>query len=131
MYMKKSAGSRFRLPNQFFHSANEAEKTKSDNLVLVYKIYESKYGLMVAVADKELIGKTLKYKNLEVFVNPRFYKGEEADQHEVIELLKKSTSTNLIGKEAVACGVQAGLIDKKNIIMIGKVPHAHAFVMSI
>ncbi len=96
------------------------------------KIYDSKYGPMVAVADKELIGKKFKFRDTEFFVNPRFYQGDEADQHEVIELLKKAISANLVGTKAVACGKAVGLISDANILMITKkVPHAQAFVMQI
>lgn len=96
------------------------------------KIYESKYGLMLAVADKELIGKKFKFNDTEFFVNPRFYQGEEADQAEVIDMLRKAVSANLVGAKAVACGKEAGLISENNIIMITKkVPHAQAFVMHI
>lgn len=96
------------------------------------KTYESKYGLMVAVADKELIGKKFKFKDNDFFVNPRFYQGDEADQHEVIDLLKKAISANLVGVKAVSCGKAAGLISDANILMITKkVPHAQAFVMQI
>lgn len=99
---------------------------------MYFKIYDSKYGSMVAVADKELIGKKFKFKGTEFFVNPRFYKGEEADQHEVIDLLKNAISANLVGPKSVACGKEAGLISDENIIMITKkVPHAQAFVMQI
>ena len=96
------------------------------------KTYESKYGLMVAVADKELIGKKFKFKDTDFFVNPRFYQGEEADQTEVVAMLRKAVSANLVGVKAVACGKAAGLISDAHILMITKkIPHAQAFVMHI
>jgi len=99
---------------------------------MYFKIYDSKYGMMLAVADKELIGKKFKFKGTEFFVNPRFYQGEEADQAEVIDMLRKAVSANLVGAKAVACGKAAGLISDENVLMITKkVPHAQAFVMHI
>jgi len=99
---------------------------------MFYKTFDSKYGSMVAVADEKLIGKKFKFKGTEFFVNPRFYQGEQADQHEVMELLKNAISVNLVGVEAVSCGKAAGLITDANILMITKkVPHAQAFVMQI
>jgi len=97
---------------------------------MYYKTYESRYGLMVAVADKELIGKKFKFKDTEFFVNPRFYQGEQADQNTIIQLLKKAISVNLVGPKAVACGKEAGVIQEENILMINKkVPHAQYVVI--
>ena len=85
---------------------------------MYYKIYERRWGSMVAVCDKEVCDKTLKDENIEFFVNPRFYKEEEGDRETVIALLKEAASANLIGEEAVKCGVEAGLVDAKNVIRI-------------
>lgn len=96
---------------------------------MYYKTYPSKYGLAIAVADKELVGKKLRFKDTEFFVNPRFYKDKEGDQGTVVELIKEAVNINLIGDKSVACGKAAGMVEDKNIIMIGKVPHAQAVIM--
>jgi hypothetical protein len=93
---------------------------------MYFKTYESKYGLAIAVADKELIGKTLKFKDIEFFVNPRFYKGRKGTAKEIIDTMRAAVNINLIGKKAVDCGLESGMIDKENIIMIGKIPHAQS-----
>ncbi|HIK00928.1 TPA: DUF424 family protein [archaeon] len=87
---------------------------------------------MVAVADKELIGKKFKFRNTDFFVNPRFYKGRSASEKEIIVLLKSAVSMNLVGAKSVACGKSSGAISDENILMISKkVPHAQAIVMQI
>ena len=91
----------------------------------------SKYGLSVAACDKELLGKRLKFKEIEFYVNPDFYKKEEGSKEELIQVLKNAVTANLVGKEAVDCGIECGVIKKENILMIGDVPHAQAIVMSI
>jgi len=99
---------------------------------MFYKTYESRYGMMIAVADKELIGKKFKFKDTKFFVNPRFYQGEQADQNTIVQLLKNAISVNLVGPKAVACGKEAGVISEGNILMINKkVPHAQAVVVPI
>ena len=57
-------------------------------------------------------------------------KFEEGDEEKVISLLKEAASANLVGEEAVKCGVEVGLVDSKNIIRINEVPHAQAVVMN-
>ena len=93
---------------------------------MYYRTFLSKYGLAIAVADKELIGKRLKFKDTEFHVNPRFYKDKEGDKETIIELLKEAVNINLVGKKAVECGKVAGMIDEENIILIDGVPHAQA-----
>ena len=100
-----------------------------EDKVLYYKVYEEKSGLIVAVCDKELCGKTLKGEQGDFFVNPRFYKEEEGSIDDVVEILKKAVNVNLIGENAVEAGVRAGLVDSKNVVKIAGVPHAHAIVM--
>ena len=96
-----------------------------------YRTYESKGGLAIAVADKELIGKTLKFKDIEFFVNPRFYGDKEASNEELIRLLKEAVNINLVGEKSVELGKQAGMIKDENVIMIGKIPHAQAVVILV
>jgi len=97
---------------------------------MYYKVYAREWGKMVAVCDEELCNKTLKDENIEFFINPRFYKDKEGDCEQVISLLKEAGSANLVGEEAVNCGVEAGLIDARNVIKINNVPHAQAIVMN-
>ncbi len=98
---------------------------------MIYRIYESRGGVALAVADKELVGKTLKFKDIDFFVNPRFYGDKEAPREELIRLLKEATNINLVGAKSVALGKEAGAIDDKNIVMIGDVPHAQAVVVLV
>ena len=98
---------------------------------MIYRIYESRSGVAIAIADKELVGKTLKFNDIEFFVNPRFYGDNEAPKEELIRLLKEAVNINLVGEKAVALGKEAGMVKDENIIMIGKVPHAQAVVMLV
>lgn len=93
---------------------------------MIYRTYKSKYGLAIAVADKEILGKKLKFNDTEFFVNPRFYGDKEASKEELVPLIRKAVNINLVGEKAVKAGKEAGMIDDKNTIMIGKVPHAQA-----
>ncbi len=81
---------------------------------------------VLAVCDKELIGKTLKSKKLQLQVSERFYKGELRSPEEVLSLLKDASNMNILGKRSIALALKAGVIAKENIMMIGKVPHAQA-----
>ena len=99
--------------------------------MIFYKIYERRNGILVAACDEDICGKTLKSGEIEFHVNPRFYKDKKASKEELIKLLRSTMSVNLVGKDAVDCGVRAGLVSKDNIIKIKGVPHAQAVVMDI
>lgn len=95
---------------------------------MFYKTYESRAGIVLAVCDENICGKTL---GKDFFVNPRFYKDKQANKKKIIELLRASYSANLVGKQAVAAGIEAGAVDKEAVTEIDGVPHAQVVLMSI
>lgn len=88
------------------------------------KIHNTGDRAVIAVADKELIGKTIEENNLELKITERFYKGEEKTEEEIIEILKKATNVNLVGKKTINAALKAGVISKENILTIQNIPHA-------
>jgi len=99
---------------------------------MYYKTHESLAGTLIAVADKELIGKTLKFKGIEFFVNPRFYKEEYITKGKLIPLLRNASSANLVGKKAIEAAKEAKIISDEHVIRITKdVPHAQVFSIEI
>lgn len=90
------------------------------------KIHQSQDRSVIAVCDKELIGKTLKDNKIEIKISERFYKGEEQAEDYIIKILKDADNINLMGEKAVNAGLKAGVIVKNNIRTIQGVPHAQA-----
>lgn len=99
--------------------------------MMYFKIHKTKNGNILAVADENLIGKKIKTKGIEFFVNPRFYGQEKVSKEWLIKKLQSNEiiTLNLIGKEAVQTGIEAGKIDRNRVVMIGKVPHAHGYLI--
>ncbi len=100
---------------------------------MFFKIHKHKDGNVIAVADEDLIGKHIivKETGVDFFVNPRFYGEEKAAKEWLITKMRSNEviSVNLIGKEAVQTGIDAGIIDKEHVKKIGKVPHAQGFLI--
>jgi hypothetical protein len=98
---------------------------------MFYKLHKTKQGHVLAVADEDLIGKHFEFNETDVFVNPRFYGDKKASKEWLIKEMQSNEiiSVNLIGKESVAAGIAAGVIDKEKVIKIGKVPHAQGFLI--
>ena len=96
---------------------------------MYFKVHESRYGMMVAACDENLAGRHLKFKKLDFFVNPRFYGDEHITKQALVLMLRTASSCNLVGKEAVGCGIESGLVEKNNVLKIGKVPHAQGVII--
>ena len=93
-----------------------------------YKIHKTEFGTLIAVCDKELSGKTLHNKKLELYVNPRFY-GEEKIGKEVIELIKNSNDGNVIGNNIVNLLLKNNFIIENKVIKIKGISHAQFSVL--
>ncbi len=60
------------------------------------------------VCDKDVLGAVLKDGLLEVYVDPRYFRGREADSEEVVNLFKKHSVINLVGNACVSLAIKSG-----------------------
>ncbi len=87
------------------------------------KLFNTKYDLVIAICDNELIGKKIGSKP-KVKVSKNFYGGRLIDENFALKVMGKATIGNLIGKRIVALAKKSGFITKENIILIDGIPHA-------
>ncbi len=91
-------------------------------------MYMKKYNMdeqnIVAVCDKNIIGKKFRDGELVLKLEPSFYKGNEAREGEVREALSSATIANISGEKAIACAIECGCIDPGAVIYISGIPHA-------
>ena len=80
--------------------------------------------VVVAVCDKELIGKTFREGEITLEVSASFYKGELVSEEEMLAALRRATVANIVGESAVRCAVEHGFVDASNILRVRGVPHA-------
>ena len=84
---------------------------------MLVKIHES-YRKIVAVCDKELLGKRFVEGKTQIYVKEDFYKGEEKNEEETIRILKKAQADdatfNLVCEQSTQTGIKAGVIDEKS-----------------
>lgn len=79
--------------------------------------------VLVIVCDPELLGKKFKQRELRLDVKESFYRGTEASVKECIAALREATIANLVGS-IVGHAIQAGIIERANVIRIQNVLHA-------
>ena len=81
-------------------------------------------GKMIAICDCNVIGKKVCEGKLVLDICREFYQGERMTLEAAIDVVKTATIANFVGKDAVRCGIEAGLVHKDAIINIGGIPHA-------
>jgi len=91
------------------------------------KIHEG-YRKTVALSDTNLIGKEFSEDIKGIKIRENFFKGEEKNKQETIQILKnmakEDVTFNIVGEESIKTALEAGIIDKKGIIKIDNVPIA-------
>lgn len=80
--------------------------------------------MLLAICDAEILGQTLREGKIVFRITEEFYKGEEMDIEEAIELIKNSTIVNMIGKNIVKKAIEKGYVHPEAILNIEGVPHA-------
>lgn len=94
------------------------------------KIHDVSGEVLVAVCDKNLLGKKFSEGRLQLEVGERFYKGVLSGEEDAISALNKATIANIVGNNIVEKAVEHSLISPENIIEIGGVKHAQIISIS-
>ncbi|OYT58302.1 MAG: DUF424 domain-containing protein [Candidatus Aenigmatarchaeota archaeon] len=89
-----------------------------------HKVFRQGKDVLVAIADEELIGKTLRDDDIEMAIEKSFYGTELVSSEKIIELVKSCTIANIVGERAVKVLLEAGLVDKNGVMKIGDSFHA-------
>lgn len=102
---------------------------KDDSIAWVKEIITDRYGVIIAACDKELLGKTLKFGEIEINVSERFYGGKLVNEEELMVLLEEADVLNLIGNKVIEVAERLGLIHPEAKIFFEdsagrKIPHS-------
>jgi hypothetical protein len=89
------------------------------------------YRDVVAICDKELLGKYFEQDNLQLNVKENFYKGEtgkEVSEDEAKEIIQnmvvEDATFNIVGNKSVALAIKMNLVDKNFIKEISGIKYA-------
>ena len=95
------------------------------------KKYEAQKEIIVAVCDKDLIGKVLREGELVLDLKKysSFYIGELASEEEAWSIMKGATSLNLVGKKAVGLALKKKLAKKGDERTVDGVPHLQIYTL--
>ena len=93
---------------------------------ILVAVHKKEGKTIIAVCDKDLIGKVLEEKGKQLDLNSNFYKGKELSIEEAGDLIRNADGVNLVGEESVKLGLTEGVISQENIVKIAGVPSAQA-----
>jgi hypothetical protein len=89
-----------------------------------YRFVERGKDKILAACDQDLMGKTISNGSLSLEIRHEFYGSNLCKKEKLLQLSKKATIINVIGRRCVSTLTKIGLIDKKNVLLISGVPHA-------
>lgn len=93
---------------------------------------DTKEGLLVSVCDPDCLGETFENGHASLTVDEEFYGGPdavEASPEEVVAGLQRAQVANIVGEEAVAVAVEAGLVDEETVLEFDGTRHAQLLWM--
>ena len=82
---------------------------------------------LLAACDREILGKKLKFGEIDFEIKKSFYFERFAEKKEIIPLLKEAKIINLIGNEIVNLAAELKLINKENVKFIDGVAHVQIY----
>ena len=95
------------------------------------KIHKS-YRPVVAICDKELLGKKFEQDNKVIELTSSFFEGQEIDSEKLLEkiqLLADEDSTfNIVGEKSIKIALKVGIIKPEGVIKIQNIPVALALL---
>ncbi|MFH1520083.1 MAG: DUF424 family protein [Candidatus Micrarchaeota archaeon] len=93
------------------------------------KVHEDNGKRIIAVCDKDLIGKVLKDKKGYMDLNTYrgFYVGKEVEDDEVKKELKNFSSINMVGEQSVRIALEMDLVNKQDVMYIKNIPYIQVY----
>ena len=88
-----------------------------------FKIYRRGNDTILAVCDKEILGKKVEKGDVVLHAKREFYKGEEIGKS-VLKYFEEATIINLMGRKIVTLAIEHGWVEKENVLEIKGVMHA-------
>ncbi len=105
---------------------HQQDQYKVTNLEKVFlKKYCSGKDTLVAVCDKDLIGKTLRDGKIKLEVKKEFYGDRLTTPEEAAKALSEADTGNIVGKKSVKIAIERNLVDPSAVIHIAGIPHVH------
>jgi len=99
--------------------------------MIFLKEYSTENGSILAMCDEELIGKVLKSGKLVIDLDKyaSFYKGDLISEEDAAKAISSEEiySANIVGERSISIVIKNGLVDEKDVMLVGKVPFVQIY----
>ncbi|MBS1267081.1 MAG: hypothetical protein MAG795_01052 [Candidatus Woesearchaeota archaeon] len=92
--------------------------------MIIKKHFTSDNRLILAICDKEILGKKFEDSDRIIDTTSEFYQGSESSPEIILELIKTAYTINVVGKKSVNLCIKNKIINSENVINIKGVPLA-------
>ena len=103
---------------------------ENQQIRMIVKIHTNAGRLIIAICDKDILGKTFSEGDKQLDLSSNFYKGEEVGEEKLKEMIKKASVINAVGKKSIDFLEKEGLINEDNIFIVENIPHAQYVLIS-
>lgn len=83
---------------------------------------------IVSICDTELLGKKFQEENFQLEIKENFYKGDEKNKQEIIEIIEKmvleDATFNIVGEESIKTAIESEIISENDVKKIKNIPYA-------
>ncbi|GAB4305483.1 MAG: DUF424 domain-containing protein [Promethearchaeota archaeon] len=86
-------------------------------------------GTVVAACDEELLDREIVDGERRVKVSRAFFGGQLLSVDQAVQVLRRSTNFNIMGKRIVRACVQGKIVHERAVLLIKDVPHAIRFCL--
>jgi len=95
--------------------------------VFACKKFNTPQGMMLAACDSEILGKKLKFGDVEVEICREFYFEKFCSKEELINLIKEAKIINLFGNKIMKIIIDMGMAKKDEFKIIDNVAHIQIY----
>ncbi|MFA6329088.1 MAG: DUF424 family protein [Candidatus Micrarchaeia archaeon] len=128
--MKKPAGkAKSAKARKVAASKPSKASAKSPKAAFYLKTHVSRFSTIVAVCDKDCLGKKFESNGLilDLETHRRFYEGEVVDEPAVISALSGAGNVNIVGEKSVELACRCLGVSKAGAKRIGGVSHLQVY----
>jgi hypothetical protein len=94
---------------------------------MIAKVHETQNGKIIAVCDKEHLGKNFEEGKIFFTATKKFYEGKEVTEKELEKLLDDFWTANFFGNKCTEIAKRKGLITDSETISIKGIKHAQVY----
>ncbi len=80
--------------------------------------------IILAICDTNILGEKFEEKNKQLDLTSDFYKGTELTETEILLLLPKTHSLNIVGERSIKFAIKNNLISPEKVMRIKDIPYA-------